>query len=447
MVSPFTVYHALLVHRNGLIRLHDIIKSMKPLVSSTPEDRVLLAVSGGVDSMVLLAQYQNTASRVVHFNYHTRAESDQDEAFVLAQSTTYGLPCTVIHVPVLDNGNFQEQARTFRYDILSDIAKTQGYNCVLLGHHQDDAAETLLMQLLRGTSLPYLGLNDSLTWNGVPFKRPLLSFRKSELVDYAITHNIKFVEDSSNQKNDYLRNRIRHTIIPALLKEQPVWHDKVLEYGRQASQLLSYLNQQTQALFESTSRTLFQESAPILQEHTLRRWCHAHHIEPHQTLLQDMHRLIVSPTAQTKLQLSPELWMIVTYDTIAFEPREILVAINIEINAPGEYPTPNHGIVIVSTIEPEQNKNRFEFTEDDLPFPLQWRTRLPGDQLQMSYGHKSLSDWLMERKVPQSNRDRLQLLAKNNEILWIPSLQWKKEPPLTPHYFITIEDTNNETTS
>lgn len=437
----------LLHHRNGTNRLHDIIKAMKPLISSAPEDRYLLAVSGGVDSMVLLAQYQNTASRVVHFNYHTRAESNQDEAFVLAQSHQYGLPCTVIHVPLLEAGNFQEQARKFRYDVLSDIAKTQGYHSILLGHHQDDAAETLLMQLLRGTSLPYLGLNDSLTWNGVQLKRPLLSLKKTELLDYAVAHKIEFVEDASNQENEYLRNRLRHSIIPVLLKEQPTWLDKVRDYGRQAAHLLSYLDQQTQPLFETTSRALYQESPLILQEHALRRWCHAYHIEPHQTLLTDMHRLIVSPTAQTKLQLSPELWFTVTYDTIGFTTHETSVPFNIEINAPGEYPTPNHGIVIVSTIEPEQNKNRFAFNEDDVPFPLQWRTRLPGDQLHMSYGHKSLSDWFIERKVPQSDRDRLHLLAKNNEIVWIPSLQWKKESTSTPHYFITIEETINETTS
>ena len=414
---------------------------MKPLVKSNPQDRYLLAVSGGVDSMVLLAQFKNTACRVVHFNYHARAESSNDEAFVMEQATLFGLPCTVIHAPTFESGNFQEQARSFRYDVLSDIAKTQGYDKVLIAHHQDDGVETLVLQLLRGTSLPHLGLRHSFVWQNVIFERPLLTYTKTDLLTYARALQLPFVEDASNQQNTYLRNRLRHQVLPLLLEEQPRLYEKVAELSRQSSQLLEYLDKQSEVMVQSYSRQMFREAHPILQEHVLLRWSHSHGVEPHQQLLQDMKRVILSSNPQSRLQLSSTLWLTVTYDTIRIEPSSISSDFNVEINAPGEYQTPNHDIVIVSITKPNSFKNGVQLSQKKISFPLHLRTRLPGDQLQMPYGHKSLSDWFIEKKVPNHERDQLWLVAKDHQVLWIPSMNWQIESTSGPMYYISIKET------
>jgi len=413
---------------------------MKPLVKSNPQDRYLLAVSGGVDSMVLLSQFKDTACRVVHFNYHTRTESSNDESFVTKQASLFGLPCTVIHAPTFESGNFQERARSFRYDVLSDLAKTQGYQKVLIAHHQDDGVETLLLQVLRGTSLPYLGLKESFVWQDVDFQRPLITYTKEELLAYAKAKQIPFVEDASNQTDTYLRNRLRHQVIPLLLEEQPRLYEKVAELGRQSSSLLEYLDEQSEVIIRSNSRQIFREAHPVLQEHALLRWSHLHGIEPHQQLLHDMKRVILSTTSQTKLQLSSSLWLTVTYDTVHIKPSSRSSEFNIQINAPGEYQTPNHDIVIVSITKPEPFKNGVQLSQKETGFPLHLRTRLSGDQLQMSYGHKSLSDWLMEKKIPNQERNQLWVIAKDHQVLWIPSMNWQLEPTDEPFYYISIKE-------
>jgi tRNA(Ile)-lysidine synthetase-like protein len=419
---------------------------MKRLIPSAPTDRVLLAVSGGVDSMVLLSHYQNTASQVVHFNYHTRPLSNQDEAFVMEQAAKYGLPCVVIHVPILEEGNFQDQARNFRYDLLSDLAMTQGFEKVLLAHHQDDAIETLLIQLLRGTSLQHLGLQPTLRWNTVLFERPFFHLTKAQLKEYALQQQIDHVEDSSNQTDDYLRNRLRHHVVPFLQEEQPKLGDKVRQLSTQSLMVKEYLNHETESLFHEKSRRTFQESDALLQDHTLLRWCHAHRIEPHTKLLQLMKRVLLSKEPQSQVQLSPTLWCVVSYDQIAFTTLSESDAFNIEISAPGEYELPNHDIVIISTTKPDQTTDYVTLTSEELFFPLHLRTRLAGDTLALVYGHKSLSDWLMEHKVPNQQRDRVWVLAKANKILWVPTMNYHVSQPTSSSLYVQLKERRYEAT-
>jgi tRNA(Ile)-lysidine synthetase-like protein len=419
---------------------------MKRLIPSAPDERVLLAVSGGVDSMVLLSHYQNTAAQVVHFNYHTREMSNRDEAFVMAQSKKYGLPCVVIHAPKLEDGNFQEQARSYRYDVLSDLAKTQLFNKVLLAHHQDDAVETLFLHLLRGNSLQHLGLHPTLEWNGSLFERPLLRYSKAQLLDYAATNNIEYVEDVSNQSDDYLRNRLRHHVIPMLHTEQPKLHDKVIQLTTQSAAIKDFLNIETHDLVQQKSRSLFHQAHAVLQDHTLLRWCHEYHIEPHTNLLQLLKRVILSKESQSQVQLSNMLWCVVSYDEISFTTRAKPLEFNIEINADGEYVLPNHDIVIISTIKPDQTVRFVELSGIDLSFPLSIRTRLAGDVLTYPYGHKSLSDWLIDRKIPNHQREQLWVLAKANNILWMPAMEYHITQPASTSLYVQLKEFENEST-
>jgi tRNA(Ile)-lysidine synthase len=229
-------------------------------------------------------------------------------------------------------------------------------------------------------------------------------------------------------------------VIPLLLEEQPRLYEKVAELGRQSSSLLEYLDEQSEVIIRSNSRQIFREAHPVLQEHALLRWSHLHGIEPHQQLLHDMKRVILSTTSQTKLQLSSSLWLTVTYDTVHIKPSSRSSEFNIQINAPGEYQTPNHDIVIVSITKPEPFKNGVQLSQKETGFPLHLRTRLSGDQLQMSYGHKSLSDWLMEKKIPNQERNQLWVIAKDHQVLWIPSMNWQLEPTDEPFYYISIKE-------
>lgn len=187
------------------------------------EHRLLLTVSGGVDSMVLLhllhkQQYHIT---VAHCNFGLRAiDSDLDASFVEDTCSKLQIPCFIRKFETAtyaaDNGiSIQMAARELRYEWFDELKKNHGFNYILTAHHADDQLETILLNLVRG--------KGPITWSGIPLKnesivRPMLSLFKEEIHLYAKEHEIAYREDSSNLKADYDRNFIRHRITP-LLKE------------------------------------------------------------------------------------------------------------------------------------------------------------------------------------------------------------------------------------
>lgn len=192
-------------------------------------DRLLLALSGGLDSMVCanLLQACGFPFEAAHVNFQLRgAESDSDEAFVRRWAAEAGIP---LHVSVVDTRQYmeeqrlsmQEAARKWRYQYFEQIRQTisgQPFTCIITAHHADDQAETVLLHLLRGSGIAGL--------SGIPasrdrYRRPLLFARRAVLEAYATEKGVRWVDDSSNSKTDYARNRMRHEVIPVLEKAFP----------------------------------------------------------------------------------------------------------------------------------------------------------------------------------------------------------------------------------
>ena len=188
---------------------------------------LLLAVSGGLDSVVLLDLCKESGYDllIAHCNFGLRGEeSDRDETFTRSLAAAYDLP---VRVRKFDTNAYaaqqrvsiQEAARTLRYDwFMSLAAEEQPRRYILTAHHADDNAETLLMNFFRGTGLHGL--------TGIPFengmiRRPLLPFSRNQLEAYAREKGLNWVEDSSNQTTDYTRNQIRHKLLPVIEEIYP----------------------------------------------------------------------------------------------------------------------------------------------------------------------------------------------------------------------------------
>lgn len=174
--------------------------------------RYVVAVSGGVDSVVLLdvlAKQAQTADNleliVAHFDHGIRSDSAQDAQFVEELSWSYGLAFETEREE-LGAGASEELARAKRYDFLRCVAKKHSA-LVITAHHSDDSIETIAINLRRGTGWRGLAVMDS------DVVRPLLDVSKQEILDYATTHGLKWREDSTNASDDYLRNRIRRKTV------------------------------------------------------------------------------------------------------------------------------------------------------------------------------------------------------------------------------------------
>jgi tRNA(Ile)-lysidine synthase len=185
----------------------------------------LLATSGGVDSVVLAHLMHTIGAKctIAHVNFQLRgSESTRDEYFVKQLGVQLGFP---VMVQAFETAKYaeaykmgiQEAAREIRYTWFESIIKELEQPAFLLtAHHADDQVETVLMQLFRGTGLHGLTGIAPLREDALSLARPLLNFTKAEIQSYALEHGLNFVEDSSNIKDDYTRNFIRHQIIPPI---------------------------------------------------------------------------------------------------------------------------------------------------------------------------------------------------------------------------------------
>lgn len=190
------------------------------------ESRILVAVSGGVDSMVLLSLMHESGYRigVAHCNFQLRGEeSREDEAMVRECAERLGLPLYNRRFETLEEmertGESMEMAaRRLRYDWFEELCMEQGYELIAIAHHADDSIETFFINLLRGTGLR--GLTGIHTRNG-RLIRPLMFASRREIMEYALQQHIPFREDSSNRSTKHLRNKIRLGLVPRIREINP----------------------------------------------------------------------------------------------------------------------------------------------------------------------------------------------------------------------------------
>ena len=195
--------------------------------------KVLLALSGGLDSMFLyhlLSTYQNELGIeliVAHVNHKQRSESDWEENELRKLADAAELPIYITSF----SGDFSEaRARSFRYDFFRQVMKETGATALVTAHHADDQVETILMRLIRGSRLRHLiGIKESQVVDDIEILRPLLHFHKKDFPPIA------HFEDQTNQENTYFRNRIRNRYLPELEKENPRLKSALLDLGREIS--------------------------------------------------------------------------------------------------------------------------------------------------------------------------------------------------------------------
>lgn len=192
-------------------------------------NKLVVAVSGGPDSMVLLNLFSRLSKRlkfvltVAHVNHGLRGKSsDAEETLVKKIAKKYGLPIHTVRWKTPAKGNIQNAARKFRYDFFKDVAFKTNSSAVATAHHRDDQAETVLLQFIRGSGIKGLGGIPWITkYKNIQIIHPLLDFGRDQIEAYARRHKIHFACDESNLKTGYRRNFIRHKLVPLLEEINP----------------------------------------------------------------------------------------------------------------------------------------------------------------------------------------------------------------------------------
>ncbi|WP_165815266.1 tRNA lysidine(34) synthetase TilS [Levilactobacillus bambusae] len=224
---------------------------------TNPNKRVLIALSGGVDSMVLLHLFltlpedERPQISAVHIHHHLRAASDQEATALKALSVRQHFQLIIRDwaPEVHPKSGIEAAARHFRYQQYGGVMEDVQADWVATAHHADDQAETILMKWVRGGEIAQLrGILPVQSFGSGELIRPLLSFSKADLRDYAMNQGLTWFEDATNQSQEMTRNRMRQQVIPRLKVENPQFLAHVEDYAGQLTDLLEVANLQIERL-------------------------------------------------------------------------------------------------------------------------------------------------------------------------------------------------------
>lgn len=430
-----------------------------------PGERVIVAFSGGADSMALLDVLANLPDfpldlLLAHLNHLLRGdESDGDELFARSVAKKYALPLEISRVDVAAFAqekalSLEEAGREVRRDFFLELARKHSADAVALGHHRDDQAETVLMRLVRGAAGS--GLTGMLPKTaGTLFVRPLLCLERSGIEAYLRKGSLQWREDSSNSDTKFLRNRIRHELLPLLRSYNP----GIAELLNQTAQALaadeklleavtdrafSSMVLSTSAAFRINLDMLLNEPQALRKrlyrkvlsavKGDLRRISSSH--------LADIDRLAVSKKGGGRLLLPFGVNVVKEYGSILLTaaPEESLPKpCEISVDRCGSYPLPFCGTLSVERVNalPSawQKADRDTMFIDPEQFPFPWTIRCfrGGDRFTPfgMTGRKKLKDLFIDRKIPLADRKKIPLLLCRDEIVWICGVQVSEKARIT----------------
>lgn len=398
----------------------------------TLSDSVLLAVSGGIDSMSMLHLFKEAGYRigVAHCNFQLRGEaSNQDEALVVEECKRLAVP---FFIKRFDTEAYSRQqgisiqmaARDLRYMWFDDLVKEQGYNFLATGHHFDDSIETILLNLTKGTSIEGFA--------GIPVKnrniiRPLLFATRAQVANYAAGKGIKWREDESNLTDDYQRNFIRHNIIPKLKELNPslesTWQHglekiegdlELLRLGFNDWKLESVQESKDRVVISKKSLGNYYAAASVL-------W---RYIKSYGFNFEQAREIIQVINGQSgKRFLSPTHILVVDRDELIVTPHSNeWNAARIE-SGDREVPLGPWRMFFSTGESPTTGADKMEaaLDADSLKFPLTWRKWKKGDAFRpLGMKHKKkLSDFLVDNKISIADKNITTVLESDGEIAYV----------------------------
>ncbi|MFH5186687.1 tRNA lysidine(34) synthetase TilS [Paenibacillus sp. TAB 01] len=439
-----------------------------------PGDRIVVAVSGGPDSVALLhvlfllSGRWNWKLSVAHVNHQFRMEeSEREAAYVADLANRLGLPCEIarLDVPryIEETGkNSQVAARELRYGFLHEAAVRFGAHKIAMAHHADDQAETLLMRLLRGTGPAGLsGIPAQRAEQKVELVRPLLRIYKSEIVSYCEEAGLVYYTDSSNLDTKYFRNEVRLEVLPYLRR----FNDQLPQSLNRLSRMMAAEND----WMELQAKELWAQG--VTQESDFAKWSRKWFAGVHVALQRRLIKLILnylalegdsidflkleqiretilgSEPSNASLHISGSLVLTREYDGIMIHnyvvpplPYRYFASWNqpyvdiLEIGARLEFRWIPAERELLTQAMRQHGAVTAYFDADALSLPLCIRSREDGDRMRLAglNGSKKVKDIFIDAKIPPSRRRRTPVVTDHKgDIVWLPGVRRSSHAPVT----------------
>lgn len=409
-------------------------KIQKQLQLYNWEATVIVAVSGGVDSVVLLhtlrQQLPDAKLVVAHVNYHLREESDADEKFVRHLADNYQAIFEQTEWLNVPDTAVEKQARDFRYRFFDQLANKYHTTTVVVAHHADDQAETVLLKLIRGGQLMQLA---GMSGQKQRIVRPFLLITKQELVSYAQNHNLNWHEDKTNHDASYTpRNFLRQIIIPQLKKINPRVVPHINAFAQQIKKQDDLITAQVD-IYVQTIENNWQTIPNIWLEPTIKYYIQKKGIYQFKQaqILQVIKLLHNDKKPIGRVELSKNVNLVKSYQHIHLENStkmtntlQILPPIMLKLN---QWQNFAKNTFLWTNSEPNSDDQSVSFNLAQLPTQLYLRPVKTSDKLALIHGHKKLRRLAIDEKLSTLERQEMQVLAtQNDEVIAVKMRQhWR----------------------
>lgn len=374
--------------------------------------KVLIAVSGGVDSMNLLhflyvsRETLKITIGIAHVNHHQRKQSDEEEKYLETWAKEHGISFYVEHF----NQPFtEEKARDFRYGFFSRIMETEGYTALVTAHHADDQVETILMRIIRGSKLRYqTGIKTRQKFASGELIRPLLVFSKEELPECF------HFEDVSNADNSYFRNRVRNCYLPELQKENTNIKQALQHHSDEISQLLAALTDLTKMIDIQDCR-VFRKQTPAVQYFLLEEYLSQFpDLQIGKAQFESLRRhLINNKSYNYPLKNGYGLRKQYNHFTIAkigLKTDSIFPEVLLEYGSLANVKQYLFSYDIF-------RDNQVDYIPLEKLTPIKIRNRKPGDRIMVRNISKKLRRFFIDEKISQEEREKTIIIEQENQII------------------------------
>ena len=423
-----------------MINLDDILKKLDKTIKEN--ETLITATSGGPDSMALLSlliKLSKTKKITIicaHVNHNLRKESQEEAIMVEKYANENNLIFEKMEINHYE-GNTENYARTQRYNFFEKLIKKYNATYLLTAHHGDDLTETILMRMVRGSSLKgYSGFQEITDKETYKIYRPLITKTKDELLNYVKTNNIPYAVDKTNFSEEYTRNRYRLNILPILKKENKSVHLKFLKFSETLKLYDDHINKEANEKLNKVYQNnnlnlkLFENEDELIKRKILYQILNNLYYK-NISLITDNHvelilNIIESSRPNLKINLPSKVLVIKNYQNLYFTQNTEIKPYSFTFK--DKVILPNNQILIKEETEDTSNYT-IRLNSKELSLPLIVRTRQNGDKMEIKNlnGHKKIKDIFINEKISETARNSWPILTdQNNQIIWLPGLKKSK---------------------
>lgn len=409
-------------------------------------DSIVAAISGGPDSMALLHMLYKIKQAIdieiicAHVNHNTgRAGQYEEQKYVEKFCRNHNIIFETMTIEDYGDDNFENEARTKRYNYFEQIVKEYHAKYLLTAHHADDLMETILMRIVRGSTLRgYSGFSKIVDRGEYKIIRPFIEITKQELINYDKKNKIQYYIDSTNLEDIHTRNRFRKYIVPELKKEDPNVHKKFYKFSTMLLQYNNFIDKQVEEIiprvypqnilnieeylkldYVIAMKVIYYILEKIYQEDLM--LITNHHAEL-------IYHLIKSRKPNSYIYLPNNLKAIKSYNELVFV-NEPMKDDEYEIEIIQYLNLPNGKNIEVVDASNQTDNNVCRLSMDDVKFPLRVRTRKNGDKIHVKgmLGSKKINDIFINEKITVPERNTWPIVVDSNDVVvWLPGLKKSK---------------------